>query len=67
MELKESLIRETRKLLSILNSYGNVLVPAIEGQKETLAHDKLMHVVNRLKNEFNLTEDQIDAEMLALS
>lgn len=67
MELKESLIRETIKLISILNSYGNVLVPAIEGQKETFAHDKLIHVVDRLKNEFNLTEEQIDEEMLALS
>jgi hypothetical protein len=67
MESKEALLRETRKLISILNNYGNVLVPAIEGRKETFAHDKLIHVVNRLKNEFNLTEEQIDEEMLDLS
>lgn len=67
METKEFLIRETRKLISILNTHGNVLVPPIEGEKETSAHEKLIHVVNRLNTEFNLTNEQIENEILALS
>ena len=63
MEEKEFLIIETRKLINILINYGNVLVPHIGGQKETFAQDKLIYVVNRLKNEFNLTEEQIDEKV----
>lgn len=63
MEEKEFLIIETRKLINILINYGNVLVPPIVGQKETFAQDKLIYVVNRLKNEFNLTEEQIDEKV----
>ena len=63
MEEKEFLIIETRKLINILINYGNVLVPTIGGQKETFAQDKLIYVVNRLKNEFNLTEEQIDEKV----
>lgn len=66
MEPREFLIMEVRKLISILNNYGNILVPSIEGQSETYAHDKLIHAVGRLKSEFNLTEDQIEQEIIKL-
>jgi hypothetical protein len=63
---KDHLLRETKKLISILESLGNVLVPTIEGQKETFAVERLEFVVEKLQSEHNLTLEQIDEEMLTL-
>lgn len=66
MKEKEFLLRETRKLLSILDNYGNALVPPIEGQKETTALEKLKHNTNILMEEFNLSLDEIQSEINTL-
>ena len=52
--MKENLLREARKLINILDRFGNCLVPAIEGQKETFAIDKLRYVVGVLETEYSM-------------
>lgn len=66
MEQKEMLLRETRKLISILDEWGNVLVPGIENEKETSAIDKLDYTVSLLNKEFSLTNEQIEEEISKL-
>jgi len=66
MTKKESALRESRKLMDILNKWGNCLVPNLPDQKETYAKDRLQHFADYLIKEEGMTIEQIDAEILAL-
>lgn len=44
-------LREIRKLINILQVHGNVIVPSLPGENETLAQDRLKHFVDKLKGE----------------
>lgn len=66
MTKKESALRELRKLMDILKTWGNCLVPTLPDQKETYAQDRLQHFANYLINEEGMTIEQIDDEILAL-
>lgn len=68
MDKKEATLREIRKLIDILNTWGNVLVPygAEEGPKQINAVDKLKSLVNFLTEEENLTLEEIEEQLLTL-
>jgi hypothetical protein len=63
---KESALREINKLINILNSFGNVLVPNLN-DKETTALERLEHFVNYLKEEEGLSEEEIELELEKLN
>ena len=57
---KEHCLREVRKLIEIMNTWGNPLVPTLEGQSETTAQERLFHFLGILKDEHEIvTEEQI--------
>lgn len=60
------IFRECRKLMNILNTWGNVLVPSIPGQEETSAKERLVYIVNLAKDEHGLTLDDLDKGIKAL-
>ena len=66
MSEKEHALRECRKLLDILNTWGNILVPSLPNKKETFALERLEHFVRYLHDEKGLTIDNIDEEILKL-
>jgi hypothetical protein len=55
----ETQLLEVRKLLNILQTWGNILVPSIEG-KETYASERLQYVVDKLLAK-GMTMDEISA------
>lgn len=60
MELERiSDLREIRKLISILHTYGNILVPPLPGMTETSAQERLKHFVDKLEQE-GLTPEDIE-------
>jgi len=61
---KENALREIRKLVDILTSWGNVLVPSLEG-KETTARERLIHFIEKLKAD-GMSEEDIDREISKL-
>ena len=63
---KDHIFRECRKLMDILNTWGNVLVPSIPEQKETSAKERLDCIVNLAKDEHGLTLDDLDKGIKAL-
>lgn len=68
MESKENCLREVRKLIDIMNKWGNPLVPNLEGQTETSAQERLFHFLGLLRNEYNIvTEEQIYDEIAKLN
>jgi hypothetical protein len=66
MEKKNEALREVRKLVDIVKTYGNTLVPALPGEKETSAQERLKHFTNYLINEEGMTIKEIEAEILTL-
>ncbi len=63
MNNKQALIMETRKLISILSTWGNVLVPSIPGQTETHAQDKLEYCVKELESKYQLSVNDVDKKL----
>lgn len=61
---KINALREVRKLISILNTYGNCLVPSLNG-KDTTAQQRLNFFVEKLLAT-GLTIDDIELQMAAL-
>jgi hypothetical protein len=55
---KYHLLREARKLIDILDTWGNVLVPTIPGQTETCAHDRLMWILSQLRDDYGVTTQE---------
>jgi len=66
MEEKEAKLREVRKLLMILNRFGNVLVPGYGNLRQVLAQDKLSYCVAVLKEKYNMEIRHIEEEMAIL-
>ena len=68
MNKKEATLREIRKLIDILNTWGNVLVPSgtEEGPKQVNAVDKLESLVNFLVVEEKMTVEEIEEQLLIL-
>ena len=66
MTRKEIALRELRKLMNILETWGNCLVPTLPNQKKTFAQDRLNHFVNYLIKNEKMTIEQIDAEISVL-
>lgn len=58
---KDHIFREARKLLDILNTWGNCLVPSIVEGKETYAKERLEWIIEKAKNEYGMTVEDIDA------
>lgn len=63
---KDHIYRECRKLINILETYGNVLVPSIPGEKETSASRRLAWIVNLAREEHGISIDDIQAGIDAL-
>jgi hypothetical protein len=63
---KDHILREIRKLINILQTWGNVLVPTIEGQKETTAQERLVWVIGRAKADYGMTVEDIEVGIVAL-
>jgi hypothetical protein len=58
MSEKEHVLSEIKTLLRILNTWGNTLVPSLDG-KEVTAKERLNHFVNRAQ-ELGMTIDEIE-------
>ena len=69
MTKKELALRELRKSMDILKTWGNCLVPTLPDQEETYVHvqDRLQYFANYLINEEGMTIEDIHAEILALN
>lgn len=57
---REYVLTEIKTVLGILNTWGNVLVPSLDG-KDTTAHQRLQHFIKRAQTEFEMTLDEIEA------
>ena len=66
MEEKEAKLREVRKLLMILNRFGNILVPGYGNLRQVFAQDKLSYCVAVLKEKYNMEIRHIEEEMAIL-
>jgi hypothetical protein len=56
---KEHLLMEVKKLLNILETWGNCLVPSFENGKETSAEERLIYVIGELQTKFNMSLEDI--------
>lgn len=63
MKKQEALFAEVRTLLNTLQTWGNILVPPIEGQTETTAQEKLQYVVDKLQTEHKFTMEEIESNI----
>jgi hypothetical protein len=63
---KDHILREMRKLIDILRARGNILVPTIEGQKETTAQERLVWIIERAKADYGMTIEDIEVGIVAL-
>jgi len=58
---KENLYREARKLVDIFNIHGNCIVPSIhEDKRDTTALERLDWIVNKAKEDFDLSIADIE-------
>jgi hypothetical protein len=58
MDEKEQALSEIKTLIKILNTWGNTIVPSLNG-KETTAHERLFHFVNIAQEKFGMTMKEI--------
>lgn len=63
---KDNALREVRKLLSVLEGWGNILVPNLEGKTKTYAVERLEHFVNILKDEYQMSVEDIEKAIVEL-
>lgn len=61
---KDNALREVRKLINILNTWGDTLVPSLD-DKPTTASERLNHFAQKLIDT-GMTMDDIDLEMSKL-
>ena len=57
---QQNILSEIKTLVRILNTWGNTLVPDLDG-KQVTAHERLTHFVNVAQNEFGMTMDEIES------
>ncbi|TEA78672.1 hypothetical protein [Allopusillimonas ginsengisoli] len=57
---KQNVLSEIKTLVRILNTWGNALVPELDG-KQVTAQERLSHFVRVAQDEFGMTLDEIDA------
>lgn len=60
MSEKESVLSEIKTLMRILNTWGNALVPNLNG-KETTAQERLRHFVKIATSDRGMTLEEIQA------
>lgn len=64
---KENIYREARKLVDILNKWGNCLVPSIHDDKrDTTALERLDWLMEQAKTEHGLTVDDVETGITEL-
>ena len=59
IDQKQYVLSEIKTNLRILNTWGNVLVPNLDG-KETYALDRLTHFVDKARADFGMTVEEIE-------
>ena len=59
MSLSEANLREIKKVIEILQTYGNVLVPGYKNIPNIKAQDKLKYLVEKLQKEEGWTIEEI--------
>ena len=57
---RDHIFRECRKLVDILNNYGNVLVPSMPNKPETTTKERLVWIIEKAKNDYNLSIKDIE-------
>lgn len=58
---KDNIFREARKLVDILNTHGNCIVPSIhEDKSDTYALERLRWIVAKAYSEHGLTVEDIE-------
>lgn len=60
MNERDYILSEIKTNARILNTWGNTIVPALNG-KETTAMERLTHFVERAKTELGMSVEEIDA------
>lgn len=64
---KDNIFREVRKLIDILNTHGNCLVPSIhEDKRDTSAKERLAWIIDKAKTEHDMSVDDIQVGVNAL-
>lgn len=63
MTEKENTLSEIKTLLRILNTWGNTLVPDLNGEQVS-ARERLTYFVNKAQNEYGMTLEEIQAAIL---
>ena len=65
---KKHIFLEARKLVDTLNRFGNCLVPSIhEDKSDTTAIERLAWLMDKAKNEYGLTVDDVEYGIMALN
>jgi hypothetical protein len=59
MTRQQSVLSEIKTTLRILNTFGNTLVPSLDG-KDTTAHQRMCHFIDIAKTEFGMTLEEIE-------
>lgn len=57
---KQNILSEIKTLCRILITWGNTLVPNLDG-KEVFAQERLAHFVERAQNEFKMSIEEIES------
>lgn len=57
---KQNTLSEIKTLVRILNTWGNTLVPSLEGNEVT-AQERLSYFVGVAQEEFGMSMDEIEA------
>ena len=60
---QEMVLNEIKTCFRILNTWGNVLVPNLDG-KEVTAQKRLGHFIQRAQKEFGMSIDEIEAAIV---
>ena len=64
---KEAIYLEIRKLIDIINTWGNCIVPSIhEDKRDTTALERLKWLVDKAEKEHGLSIDDIDKGVSSL-
>lgn len=58
MEEKAYILSEIKTLIGILNTWGNIFVPNVEG-KEARAYDRLVYFCDKAQREYGMTIEEI--------
>ncbi|MFV0149786.1 hypothetical protein OBJ95_06135 [Empedobacter falsenii] len=63
MSSSEANLREIKKVIEILQTYGNVLVPGYKNIPNIKAQDKLKYLVEKLQKEEGWTIEEIQKKV----